>query len=474
MKLLRFILAVSLPLMARGQVVFTRDIAPLIHSRCAGCHHDGGDAPFPLLTAADAQKRVRQIVEVTAAGDMPPWLPMGTDGQFANERRLSAAEKELLRQWLADGAPEGDPSLLPPMPEFSHEWQCGAPDLIVEMPTPFLIPADGPAIYRNFVIPLPHGAPQYVTAVEVRPSSRAVHHAFVRAEKASATMVADAADAAPGYAGMASFGPGALPAADAFALPSVQREAYRRLLPEGRKSPPEMLPGTAGALGAWVPGFKVPPLPADTAHRLPEGSHLVLSLRMVPIGKPQHERTRIGLHFARQPPAREIIPVPLNTFRIVLPAGSRAEEARAKFVTPVPLSVLSLWPHAHQLATMLEVIAHVPGAEPRRILDIREWDFDQQQPYTFREPQQFPAGTRFELCVRYNNSSTNPANPTVPARTVRFGESLRDEMALVILQTTLPNPTDRPSLNLALAASRDRMFSGLLTGLLEGPPSPPP
>ena len=473
MNVLRFILALSLPLMARGQVVFTRDIAPLIHSRCAACHHNGGDAPFPLLTAADARKRVRQIVEVTAAGDMPPWLPMGMEGQFAHERRLTAAEKKLLNQWLVDGAPEGDPALLPAIPEFSHDWQGGAPDLVVEMSTPFLIPADGPAIYRNFVIPLPQGADQYVAAVEVRPSSRAVHHAFVRAEKASNAVAADAADAAPGFAGMASFGPGTLPAADAFAPPAARREAYLRLLPEGRKSPPEMLPGTAAALGAWVPGYKVPPLPADTAHRLPGGSHLVLSLRMVPIAKPQRERTRIGLHFAKQPPAREVIAVPLNTFRIVLPAGSRVEEARAKFVTPVPLSLLSLWPHAHQLATMLEVIAHVPGTESRRLLDIREWNFDQQQPYSFREPQHFPAGTRFELCVRYDNSSTNPANPTVPARTVRFGESPSDEMALVILQTTLPNPADRPSLDLALAASRDRMFSGLLTGLLEGPPSPP-
>ena len=121
---------------------------------------------------------------------------------------------------------------------------------------------------------------------------------------------------------------------------------------------------------------------------------------------------------------------------------------------------------------MVEVTARVPGAEPRRLLDIRDWDFDQQQPYTFREPQEFPAGTRFELCVRYDNSSTNPANPGGAARTVRFGESPAGEMAMVILQTTLPHPGDRPSLDLALAAFRDRMFSGLLTGLLEGPPTP--
>ncbi len=40
---------------------FSRDIAPLLWSRCGECHRPNGVAPFSLLTYADARQRAQQI-----------------------------------------------------------------------------------------------------------------------------------------------------------------------------------------------------------------------------------------------------------------------------------------------------------------------------------------------------------------------------------------------------------------------------
>jgi len=59
----------------QGTLTFDKDIAPIIFDRCAYCHRPGQAAPFTLLSFADVKKHAKQIAEVTAKGDMPPWLP---------------------------------------------------------------------------------------------------------------------------------------------------------------------------------------------------------------------------------------------------------------------------------------------------------------------------------------------------------------------------------------------------------------
>jgi hypothetical protein len=48
-----------------GAPTFNRDIAPLLHQNCATCHRAGEVAPFPLLTYADAAKRVCDALRAT-------------------------------------------------------------------------------------------------------------------------------------------------------------------------------------------------------------------------------------------------------------------------------------------------------------------------------------------------------------------------------------------------------------------------
>lgn len=111
-------------------VTFGEHIAPII-SKCAGCHREGGIAPFALRGYADVKERAERIVEVVSQGKMPPWFAAGEHGHFANDARLSEKEKLLMQQWLAGGALEGPAVELKPDPvyaarllEQNAEWQA--------------------------------------------------------------------------------------------------------------------------------------------------------------------------------------------------------------------------------------------------------------------------------------------------------------------------------------------------------------
>lgn len=137
-----------------GSVTFNKDVAPIIFKHCVSCHRPGEVAPFPLLTYADVKKRAKLIGELTQRHLMPPWKPQDGYGEFQNVRRLTDAEITTIKRWVEEGGTEGKPEERPPLPQFTPGWDLGQPDLVVQMPRPFRVPADGPEFYRCFAIPL--------------------------------------------------------------------------------------------------------------------------------------------------------------------------------------------------------------------------------------------------------------------------------------------------------------------------------
>ena len=136
----------------RGPVTFSRDVAPIVFQRCAGCHRPGQSAPFALLTYEEIKKHARQIAEVTQRRYMPPWLPEPGYGEFALDRRLGADQIAIFERWVAEGAVEGDPTDLPPLPRFPEGWPLGEPDLVLTLPEPWTLPPGGNDVFRNFVL----------------------------------------------------------------------------------------------------------------------------------------------------------------------------------------------------------------------------------------------------------------------------------------------------------------------------------
>ncbi|MCZ7644489.1 MAG: hypothetical protein M5U26_04265 [Planctomycetota bacterium] len=224
----------------KDTLTWSRDIAPIVYKHCASCHRPGEVAPFPLLEYKDAAKRDVQIALAVESRLMPPWKPAPGYGSFHDERRLSADEIGAIRQWVDEGAREGDPKDLPAQPKFTEGWQLGEPDLVVEMPEAFTCPAEGRDVYRNFVLPVPLKEERYVRAVEFRPGNRAVvHHAILYLDTSGWARKRDEADPAPGYASLG--GPGIIPPAGWAAGRRARRSthtrtAWRRRSRRGRTS----------------------------------------------------------------------------------------------------------------------------------------------------------------------------------------------------------------------------------------------
>src|SRR5690606_26543280 len=49
------------------------DIKPIIDSRCAACHYDGGIGPFPLTTYEETYEARELVRWAVNTGKMPPW-----------------------------------------------------------------------------------------------------------------------------------------------------------------------------------------------------------------------------------------------------------------------------------------------------------------------------------------------------------------------------------------------------------------
>jgi mono/diheme cytochrome c family protein len=431
---LRFALVALAPLAAAAGTpapppTFGRDVAPILHRRCAPCHRPGQVAPFPLLDYRDAARRAEQIAEVTARRIMPPWKPEPGYGRFRDERVLSAEEIDLLRRWAEAGAPEGDPAAAPPPPAFAAGWQLGEPDLVATMAEPFVVPAEGHDVFRNFVFPVGLDADRFVEAIELRPDNpRVVHHATILLDPLRRGREFDAQDAAPGFSeGMLWTG--------GFALPE-------------------------GHFLAWTPG-RIPRL-QDDSWVLPAGGDLVLEAHLLPTGEPEPLRAAIGLHFTDRPPARRTVTVRLGTESIDIPAGEPDYRLGDRFVLPVDVELLSIYPHAHYLGREIRAWAARPGGAREELLWIRDWDFHWQDQYEYEPPVALPAGTAIEVEFAWDNSAANPANPSAPPRRVRLGPRSSDEMGNVWLQAVARDEAERARL---AAAVEDHYAGVVIDGL---------
>src|SRR6476660_3387875 len=185
---------------AQSAPTFSQHIAPILTTHCVACHQPGGDAPFSLLSFADARRRANQIADVTSRRYMPPWKPDDA-GVFAGERRLSDHDIDTIRKWARAGAPQGTPSGRASSADRASPWRNGEPDLIVTLP-PYTLRADGPDVFRNFVVTIPGADAHYVRAWQFRPGSPAVHHANIRVDSTGASRRLDESDPQPGYEGL--------------------------------------------------------------------------------------------------------------------------------------------------------------------------------------------------------------------------------------------------------------------------------
>src|SRR5262245_13489825 len=398
-------------------VTYYRDVMPILQKNCQSCHRPGEVGPFALETYRQAVKWADSIVTETQARRMPPWKPLPSD-HIAGQRSLSDKELKMLEAWVDQGTPEGDKEDAPPPVKFPEGWQLGKPDFVLEMPSEAVVAANGRDLFHCVVFPTHFNEDKYLAAIEVRPgNARVVHHTIQvidtsgRARKlqdsAQAKQKETDPDRGPGYS--VSRGMGFLPA-----------------------------PGNG--LGGWAPGLVPKRLPDGVGQKLPKGSDIVVQIHYHRTGKEEHDRTRLGLYFAKGPIKEYLQAIPVTGIFFSIPPGQKDFKVDSSITMTEDVKLHWMVPHMHLLGKDIELLARLPGEKEKSLVKLPAWDYNWQEQYMLKEPMLLPKGTVLRVKATYDNSDGNPLNPNSPPKPVRFGEQTTNEMCFIFCGVSSPDP----------------------------------
>lgn len=373
-------------------VTWHERVSRVLQAKCQACHRDGGVAPFALETLEQVKERAGMVEYVLQEGVMPPWKAEQGTGPWANDISLTPAEREDVLAWIAGGMPEGDAAHAPLPRAWTPGWTIGEPDLVLEIPEPIEVPAEGVVLYQYVYVRTGIPEDRWVKAVEIRPTAgEVVHHVLVFLED-----------------------------------PEVREAARRGDDEAGRR---EQF-GSRGFFASAAPGQAGLVYPSGTGKLLPANAWLKFQLHYTPNGTATTDRTRIGFVFGDGPPPVEIHTAAAVNEDFAIPPKAFDHEVTASYRFPEDARILSLLPHTHLrgIRFLYELVPPGGGA-PEPLLHVPFYDFDWQWNYELANPRFVPKGTELRAHAWYDNSEYNPANPD-PEAWVRFGEQTFEEMMI--------------------------------------------
>jgi hypothetical protein len=366
--------------------VYSRDVSPIFNKHCVECHRVGEIGPMPLTTYRESRPWAKAIREAVVARKMPPWFADPHSAPFSNDPRLSSQEVETIAAWVDAGAPSGRPEDAPKPRVWPIGWSIGTPDAIWTMPQPFEVSPGEELDYQYIIIPTGLTTDRWVQKVEIRPGNAAVvHHAVVYVREHGSAWLRDQ------------------PVGKPFTMAGVTRNDI---------------------LFTYTPGNNHDEWPTGMAKLIPAGSDLVFQMHYTPLAKPASDRTRIGVIYAKAPPAQRVLTLQLTQDRLFIPPNRADYRATVSGTLPDDATLLSLYPHMHLRGKSFE---YRVNGEP--LLLVTNYDFYWQLTYRLLQPLQLPKGARIECTAVFDNSRNNPRNPD-PDAMVRYGQQSSDEMMI--------------------------------------------
>lgn len=385
-----------------AQINFSEHIAPIIYENCTTCHRQGEIAPFALESYEDVAAYSSMIKYVTSIRYMPPWKPDREFKEFLGERYLTNDEIQMLADWADDGAPQGDPNLAPPVPNFPDGSALGTPDLVLSFDESYLHEGNMTDNYRVFVLPTGLTEDKEIAAVEVRPgNSKIVHHALVAYDDSGEGQALDDADPAYGYDGFGGFGVDGV---------------FDKQFP------------------AYVPGQRPRFFQNGLGQLLPAGSDLLVQMHYAPFPTNEIDSSSINIFYKDEPVERYVQQHVMLPFWGTLTNGpftmppNTVKTFHGVYEVPVKASIMGIAPHMHLLGQDWEVYLISPAGDTTNLVSIPEWDFNWQGSYWFKNFVIAEAGSEVHAYATYDNTAENPLNPNNPPQFVSWGEQTTDEM----------------------------------------------
>jgi hypothetical protein len=406
------------------QITFYRDVVPVLEKNCQNCHRPGEAAPMSFLTYESTRPWAKAMKAAVLTRKMPPWLADPHYGKFANDRTLSQADINTIVGWVDTGAKPGDKGdALPPV-EFTDGWAIPKPDVVLDMGMDFDIPASGTVDYQYIVVPTHFTEDRYVQFAEARPGDRQhVHHiiAFIRE---------------PGSPWLKEAQPG-VPFVPAAAIREASRRGGNRQRGEGGSATGDFLCG-------YAPGAPPQTLRDGQAKLVKAGSDIVLQMHYTANGKEGHDRSKIGLVFAKEKPTQRMLTLAAVNDRFAIPPGDPNYEVESKITLQQDTLLTSLLPHMHLRGKDFEFRVVYPTGEKEVLLRVPKYDFSWQLWYVLDKPKLLPAGSTIECTAHFDNSPNNASNPD-PTKEIHFGEQSWDEMMIGFFDVAVDfntNPMD--------------------------------
>jgi len=351
-----------------------------------------------LLSYQEARPWAAAIKEAVVLKKMPPWFADTQVGHFRNDRSLAQNEIDTLVSWVDAGAPEGNAKDLPPAKQFVEGWNIGQPEMVLEMPEAFEVPASGTVDYQYVILPYKFTEDRWVQLAEVRPGARGVvHHvlAFIRD-------------------------------------PESKWERGRKpgvvFLPE--KNDKGNRPSISGdMLSGFAPGVPASVIQAGQGRLIKAGSDIVFQLHYTASGKPARDKTKVGIVFCKQAPKERVMSMGAFNQRFTIPAGDPNYRVDSEVEIGHDVRMTALLPHMHLRGKDFEFRLIFPTGETQTILRVPRYDFNWQLWYEPQENILLPKGTKVACTAHYDNSANNPNNPD-PAKNVKWGDQSWEEMMI--------------------------------------------
>ena len=370
---------------AAADVTFTKDIAPILESRCQVCHRPGNIAPMSLLTYQDARPWARSIKQQVMQRNMPPWFIDQHVGirKFKDDPSLSEKEIATIAAWVDAGAPEGNRADMPPPRQFedADKWHIGKPDLIVSMPVTYTVKPTSSDWWGNFVADSGLTEDRYIKAVETKPSPgggiRIVHHAVT----------------------------------------SLMYDEK----PEG------------GTINEYAVGKNGDIYPEGSGKLIKAGAKIRFNMHYHSVGEPIADRTQVGFVFYPKGYVPKHVMQTLltpNNDDLDIPAGADNVRADAYFKLEKPARLTGYQPHMHNRGKAQCLEAIYPNMTVEPLSCVNRYNFGWQIVYNYDDEVTplLPAGTIIHTTTWHDNSAKNPFNPD-PRNWVGFGNRTTDDMA---------------------------------------------
>lgn len=376
-------------------------ISRIVQQNCLECHRSGGVGPFSLESADEVISHAAMIRQVVERRQMPPWFAAAPAGQhaspWANDRSLTDPDREDLLAWINGDRKVGDPADAPAPRQFAKEWTIGTPDLVVQLPRPIPVKAEGTMPYQFVTVDTTVSEDKWIQGYEILPTDRSVvHHVIVNVHEKGGGRIRDRDE------------------------------------------------GIGGYWAAYVPGNSSQIYPPGFARKLPKGATVSFQIHYTPSGQATQDQLRMGLIYAKSEPRYVVHTIPLADRDLNIPPHAANHTETITRPVPTDIHVLAYMAHMHVRGKSFAFELKTPDGKAESLLEIPHYDFNWQLRYDYREPRLIPKGSHITVTAVFDNSSDNPANPD-PEKRVRWGQQTYEEMMIGYVETFSPVGTEPES-----------------------------